>query len=244
MEKIAVTCLGSGAALGQGRFWSSLLVDGTILLELPPTSVPQLFRLGKDPTAIRHVFVSHFHADACFGLPFFLLLFCYLYERRETLYVVGPRGIGEKANELYDLAWPGLRKSGVVPRVPLAFVEVKDEGRFRAGDLAFEAVRAEHFGMDAFGFRFHCRGRTVAFTGDTGEGPSLDRLLAGADLVIAEFTHTAGHVGEGHLGRAAITRLVERARRSGTTVLATHLGGEPPRIEGLIVARDGETYLV
>ena len=84
---------------------------------------------------------------------------------------------------------------------------------------------SEHFHMDAFGFRFPCRGRTVAFTGDTGDGPQLDRLLAGADLVIAEYTHTAGPECEGHLGTAAITRLVERARRSGTTVLATHSRG-------------------
>jgi ribonuclease BN (tRNA processing enzyme) len=243
MEKIAVTCLGSGAALGFWRSWNSLLIDGTILLELPPTTVPQLFRLHVDPRAIRHVFISHLHGDAYFGFPFFLLLYCYLYEREEPLYVIGPRGIQKSVEMLFDLAWPGLRAGGVIPRVPIVFCELSHDGRVRAGDLCFEAVKMEHFSLDAFGFRFSSRGRTVAFTGDTGDCPQLERLTGGADLVITEFTETCDEGSEGHLGAAAISRLVRRLRQDGGTVLATHLGGEPPSIDGLVVARDGETYL-
>lgn len=244
MERIAVTCLGSGAALGRGRFWSSLLLDGRVLLGLPPTTVPQLERLGKDPAAIDYIFVSHLHADHYFGLPFFLLLFSYLYEREETLYIIGPVGMEEASERLYDLAWPELRKSGIVPRVPVSFIEVNEEGRFRAGDLSFQAVKVEHFGMDAYGFRFPWKGREVAFTGDTGDCPQLRHLLDGADLVITEFTHAFRTEDTGHLGAAEVLRLTERLRRQGATVLATHLGGDPDPIEGLIISRDGETYLL
>ena len=244
MERIAVTCLGSGAALGRDRMWSSLLLDGRILLSLPPTVVPQLYRLGKDPTTIDHIFISHCHADHYFGLPFFLLLYHYLYERKPPLYIIGPGGIKEATARLCDLAWPELRKCGIAPQVPILFVEIEEEGCFQAGDIAFQAVKLEHFGLEAYGYRFAYKGREIVFTGDTGECSQLDRLLDGAQVVILEFTHPDDAEDAGHLNAATVSRLTERLREQGATVLATHLSGEPQSIEGLIICHDGETYLV
>ena len=243
-ERIAVTCLGSGAALGGERLWSSLLLDERILFGLPPTAVPQLYHLGKDPTAIDYLFICHRHADHFFGLPFYLLLYRFLYARTRPLYVIGPAGMEEATVELCEIAWPEFSDDAVGYKVPLSFVEVDRDGEYAAGELRFRAVKMVHFGMDAYGFRFRYKGREVAFTGDTEDCPQLDSLLGGADLVITEFTHAFRTEGAGHLGTAAVSRIVERVRARGAIVLATHLGGEPAPIDGLTVCRDGETYLV
>ena len=246
MTSIAVTCLGSGAALGKDRFWSSLLLDNRVLLGCPPTAVPQLYRLKKDPTAIDYIFISHCHADHCFGLPFFFLLYAYLYEREEPLYIVGPSGMENTTKKLYDLAWPDLRKQGVQPHAPIHFVEIKADDTVQAGELIFQALRMTHFNMVSYGYRFVYKGREIAFTGDTGECRQLDRLVDGADLVITEFTHAFDSKDSGHLDADAVARLVKRL--AGTpkrpTILATHLAGDPKPIEGLTICRDGETYLV
>jgi len=246
MTTIAVTCLGSGAALGKDRLWSSLLLDDRILLGCPPTAIPQLYRFKKDPTAIDYIFISHCHADHCFGLPFFFLLYAYRYTREAPLYIVGPSGMKDTATKLYDLAWPDLRKRGVQPRAPIHFVEIKTEDTIQAGELSLRALKMAHFDMVSYGYRFAYKGREIAFTGDTGECRQLDQLADGADVVITEFTHAFHSEDPGHLDADAVARLVRRlaGARKKPTVLATHLVGDPEPIEGLTICRDGETYLV
>jgi ribonuclease BN (tRNA processing enzyme) len=244
MGKIAVTCLGSGAALGGKRLWSSLLLDDRIVLSLPPTSIPQLYRLNKDVRAIDYIFISHRHADHFFGLPFLLLLYCYLYERKDPLYIIGPSGMKEATESLFDLSWPELKSRGITPRVPLTFVEVDRQGEFRAGELGFRAVRLNHFGAETYGYRFAYKDREIAFTGDTGECAQLHELLDGVDVVVTEFTHAFESEDKGHMDAPAVSRLAKRLTAKGATVLATHLSGEPLPIEGLLICRDGETYIV
>jgi ribonuclease BN (tRNA processing enzyme) len=238
---ISVTCLGSGGALCLERLWSSLLVDGRILLSLPPTAVAQMHRVGVRPEAIDYIFISHRHADHFFGLPFFLLLFAFTLKRTEPLYIIGPAGMEQASRELYKLAWP---ENGKTLHVPLRYVEVDEEGRYEAGALAFDAVRMAHFGMDAFGYRFACGDRIIAFTGDTGDGPQVDRLLRGVDVLITEFTYPDDTPDEGHMNAVSVARVASLMRARGGTVLATHLSGHPAPVPGVTLCREGETYVV
>ena len=246
MTSIAVTCLGSGAALGKDRFWSSLLLDDRILLGCPPTAIPQLYRLNKDPSAIDYIFISHCHADHCFGLPFFFLLYAYRYTREEPLYIVAPSGIEATAEKLYELAWPDLQERGVRPRAPIQFVEIKTDEAVQAGELTVRPTRMAHFDMVSYGYRFVYQGREIAFTGDTGVCEELEQLADGADVVITEFTHAFDSEDPGHLDAEDVARLVRRLTETpkSPVILATHLSGEPEPIEGLTICRDGETYLV
>ena len=241
MSRIAVTCLGSGAALGHGRLWSSILVNGRIILDLPPSAVPQLYRVGADFASIDYVFISHFHADHSFGIPFFLLMHHFLASRSRPVYLIGPQGLAQRTAQLSALAWPELVKKGLAPDLTVKFVEIAGDGDYRAGDLRFTAVGMEHFGFETYGYRFAVGDRAIAYTGDTGECPQLHRLIAGADIVITELTHPTPTDDPGHLDVRAVRRIAQEA--SGT-VLATHLSGTPPAMEGVIACRDGETYVV
>jgi len=123
-------------------------------------------------------------------------------------------------------------------------VEIEAEGEFQTGDIGFSTVRMNHFGMDAYGYRFTYNGRKIAFTGDTGACPQLDRLCDGADIAITEFTHAVPSDDPNHLDVETVARLTALLRARGATVLATHMRETPDPIEGLLICRDGETYLV
>ena len=241
-DRIPILCLGSGAALTDGRQWNSLLIDGRILLDLPPTAIPQMHRLGIDTKDLDIVFISHHHADHSFGLPFLLLEYCVRFEREKPLFIVGPPGIEKKTHTACELAWPDMRKAGFEPRVPLRFVEVDREGEYRAGDLAFTAIPMEHFGLDALGYRFEYKGKTFAYTGDTGECDQLSRLLDGADVAIIELTHPVVREDPGHLDIEEFRYLTEELRARGAFVLATHMSGTPPDTDGITICEDGCTY--
>jgi len=224
--------------------WNCLLVDGSILLDMPPTAIPMMHRLGIDPPAIDVVFISHHHADHSFGLPFFLLEYCFRYERTEPLHIVGPPRIEELTDQICDLAWPNMRSQGFEPNVPLRFIEVCEEGEYEAGDLRFLAKPMAHFDLEALGYRFEHKGRTIAYTGDTGDCAAVCRLIEGADIAIVELTHDQTANDPGHLDVEEVTRLTEDLRREGAVVLATHMGGKPKPIDGITLCEDGKTYYV
>jgi ribonuclease BN (tRNA processing enzyme) len=150
----------------------------------------------------------------------------------------------EATVELCHAAWPDLKREDLAQRATVSFVEIGEEGKYQAGGIAFETVKMKHFGMDAYGYRFTYKGRKIAFTGDTEAGPHLDRLLAGADIVITELTYAVPSNDPGHLDIETVSEMVAQLRARGAIVLATHLRETPAPIEGLLICRDGETYLV
>jgi len=221
------------------------LIDGRILLDLPPTAIPQLDRLGQDASEIDQIFISHLHADHLFGVPFLLLAYCLVYERTRPLYLIGPVGLSRTVKALCSLAWPDMERHGFRPRVPVSYVELAREGTYSAGEQSFDAFPMQHFDLPAFGYRFAHRGRTFAYSGDTGECPGLDRLIGGADVAILEMTYAKRPGDPGHLDAESVRRTTSALRRRGATVLATHLGPEAvPPIDGLTVCEDGATYWV
>lgn len=226
-----------------------MLIDGKILLDLPPTAIPQMHRLGIDPKSVDVIFISHQHADHSFGLPFLLLEYCVRYERSEPLFIVGPTGLEEKTEQMCELAWPDMRAEGFRPRVPLRFVEIQNEGDYRAGVLSFKAIPMKHFGLNALGYRFDYEGKTFAYSGDTGECEQLCRLLEGVDVAIIELTHPRSsevpeHIDPGHLDNDEVVRITADLRKQGALVLATHMSGTPDPISGITICEDGETYYV
>jgi len=243
-NKIPIVCLGSGAALNDGRFWNSLLLDGRFLFDLSPTAIPQIHRLGLDPRAIEVIFISHLHADHLFGIPFLFLEYRLRYERTGPLHIVGPAGLAEEIETLCTLAWPELERGGLGPRIEPVFTVVTEEGEYSVGGLTFTAIPMEHFGLDAFGYRFDYKGKTFAYTGDTGEGDAAGRLLEGADVAIVELTHPRPTDDPGHLDVDGVARLTEGLVRKGATILATHMSETPPPIAGITICEDGKTYWV
>jgi ribonuclease Z len=242
-DPISLTCLGSAAALSDGRLWNGLLLDRRILLDCPPTAIPQLHKLGVEPTEIDVVFISHLHADHTFGLPFLLLEYCIRYEREAPLYIVGPPRLEESTRQLCALAWPDMERHGFRPRVPTVFIEVTP-GLHRAGDLEFEAIPMQHFDLAAFGYRFVYQDRVIAYSGDTEECSALSRLTEDPDVLILEMTHPRETPEPGHMDARAVDRLTRPARRRGAKVFATHMSCCAEPIDGITLCEDGKTYWI
>jgi ribonuclease BN (tRNA processing enzyme) len=244
-ESIRFLCLGSGAAMSDGRPYSSILVDDRILLDLPPTAVVQLHRFGVAPAKIDTIFISHVHADHVFGLPFLLLEYCICYERSEPLNIVGPPGLEKTVDLLCELAWPDMKRAGFVPHVPIVYTEVEAGRTYRVSDLEFVPFAMKHFGLAAFGYRIDYRGRTIAFSGDAGESPEIERLMERADAAILELTCPRVCETGGHLGPDAFVRYVEPLVKAGALVLATHMGKVPEDpIDGVTLCEEGHVYRI
>ena len=74
--------IGTGNAFAPpGRLHACLCIDRNILVDLPPTVMPQLRSMGLDASDINHVLITHWHGDHTFGIPFFMLDRRYISDR-------------------------------------------------------------------------------------------------------------------------------------------------------------------
>ena len=229
--------LGSGNAFGaQGRAFSSLLVNGRYLFDCGPTVLQQLRKAGVSHRDIDAVFISHFHADHFFGLPFLFLASRYEGRERE-LTIVGPPGIQERTERLMALGYSHLLDEA---QFGVRFVEVSDGMRGRVCGLDFTAARVEHVQqLDCFAFRAEPGGRSLVYSGDTTLCPGLLCLSEGAEVIVLELSCEGVPV---HLSADGVAAVARHA--PGAQIILTHLDGLQERREfpGMIVAEDGARY--
>jgi ribonuclease BN (tRNA processing enzyme) len=229
--------LGSGNAFAaQGRAFSSFLLNDRYLFDCGPTVLQQLAKAGLASRDIEAVFISHYHADHFFGLPF-LLLDAKYGGRTRDLTIVGPPGIEVRTRSLLELGYPGVVDSAGYER---HYVEVRDGFCDRIGDLRLTAARVEHVDeFDCFAYRAEIAGRSLVYSGDTTLCDGLLRLVAGAEVIVTECSCNGVPV---HLGPSGVEEVARHA--PGAKIIVTHLDGlkHPTNFEGLIVAEDLARY--
>lgn len=193
------------------------------------------------PEDIEVVFVSHFHGDHIFGLPFLLLEYLHLTPRTKDLTIIGPPGIQERIEVVTEAGFPHLTTKDA--GYNLRYQEVKDGGEERLsvsdGSLTFRALRVEHVSdLDCYGFRVQVDGRMVAYSGDAVLCDALVALGEGADVFVVECSCWDAACGP-HLRPSDIVELRRRISPR-TTFILTHLdaGSVDLDLENVLVAED------
>jgi ribonuclease BN (tRNA processing enzyme) len=226
--------LGSGNAFGDhGRAFSSFLLNGAHLFDCGPTTLQQMKRAGVSSGQLRGVFISHFHADHFFGLPF-LFLDAWREGRREDLWVAGPPGVAERAESLLELAFPLLPGGG--PAFARRYVEVQDGFQGELAGVQFEASEVEHVpNLQCFAFRALPNGRSLTYSGDSRLCPGLLKLVPGSEVLVMECACGDDQV---HMCPEDLLEVRKRADE-GARIILTHLERTPgPELAGFLAATD------
>ena len=236
---LELTFLGSGNAFVEDRYWSSFVLNRRYLFDAPPTLLPHLHKLGISTLDIAAVFISHFHADHFFGLPFLLLDYEHVSKRTENLTIVGPAGIEKIAEEISQLGFPGLI-GGAQPYRRI-YVEAREGSEGMAADLPYRAVGVEQSSstsLECLGYKVNVGGRVLSYTGDTIMCDGVRELARDADALVIDCSCWRKPC-EHHISFDEIRRF-RREVPLETTFIITHLeAGHPDEdIEGVIVAED------
>jgi len=185
-EPLELLFLGSGNGFApEGRYWSSFLLNGRYLFDCSPVALPHLKKCGVALAEIEAVFISHFHADHLFGLPFLLFEYGYVTPRETELTIIGPPGIEERVRTLTESGFPNTFNRDIGSR--LVFEEVADGRAGEVGGLRFVPRAVPHVDdFPCFGYRAEVGGRALAYSGDSMMCDALVDLAVGADVFVVE----------------------------------------------------------
>lgn len=207
-----------------GRTWR-------ILLDLGSGALGALHRY-VDPLTIDAVLLSHLHADHCLDLTGYYVMRKYHPSGPQPrIPVWGPVGTADRMARAYDLP--------LEPGMTHEFDFRTWDGPVRIGPFAVEPVPVVH-PVPAYGLRVSVDGAVVAYSGDTGPCPALDRVADGVDLFLAEasFLESDENPEDLHLTGADCGAIASRAGVK--SLVITHV---PPWHDARIALREAsEVY--
>jgi ribonuclease BN (tRNA processing enzyme) len=153
----------------------------------------QLALAGLRLPEVRHVFLTHWHADHVCGYGSLLLL-SWLSGRTSTLHAWGPKPLERhtalwreaQSVEVADGRRFGLPSFGRTVRTH-QFNFHGSRVLLRTRDVTVTSARVDHPQLrDAYAYRFDTRACSVVFSGDTRRSPALESLAYGCDILVHE----------------------------------------------------------
>ncbi|GAC52295.1 bifunctional adenosylcobinamide kinase/adenosylcobinamide-phosphate guanylyltransferase [Gordonia amicalis] len=229
------------------RAQTAALVDDVLMLDFGPDAPGAAVRHGCSLAGVRHVLVTHAHAD---HLAPQSLLFRSWVERSGDLEVIGPADALDSCR-----AWVG-------PGDPVRFTPVVAGDQVRVGEYDVRVLPARHkVFRDGDAVLYDVTGpdgTRLLWASDTGVWPGeWFGAVAGVAFDAVFLEETFGDredLSDGHLGLTGFATMVEAMRKVGavvdsTDVVAVHLGHHNPpvgtlreRLRGLgaRAGRDGE----
>jgi ribonuclease Z len=206
--------LGTGGAINDGLPYNAFIVDDTLLVETPPDIMNSLYREGVDRKGISTIYISHFHADHCFGLPF-LLLKNFFDGFMSEIDIYGPEGLKQRVSELCALAF-GL-ESRMLSWVK-KFVkchEVKEGKEIKLCEkYKLTPIRMFH-SEETYGFNLNADGKRLLYIADSYWDISLLSYIEDADAILIDLNGEKSdtvkvHISEEDLVEHALPRYKNR----------------------------------
>ena len=183
--------------LGSGGSWPSrernpvsvaLRWEGEVILFDCAEGTQRQFMLSSVSfMQVRHVLISHLHADHFLGLPGLVETMA-LNDRKEPLHIYGPEGSARRLQTLFTVGY-------FTPRFELVFHELRGGETVPLGKLVLRCARAAHQ-VPALAFSVEEPGRAGRFNLDKAktlgipEGPLFNRLQSGETVSAAGRTYT------------------------------------------------------
>jgi hypothetical protein len=243
--------LGTGGAINKGLPYNAFVVDRTHLCEMPPDIMITIPRHGFSVMDIDTVFISHFHADHIFGLPFFMLdrfLRVHRTGKDPALTVFGPAGIAKAAKDLLATAFGVDHPSIVWMCRRVLFVEIGESSRRSfVPDHPIRYWRLDH-PVPTFGYTFYRAEGSALFCyiSDSVWGPGVTQMVSEKpEAVIVDLNGSRSDEPQMHICREDVIEKGLPITLDKTVYYGTHLLEEftasDPRIK---CAKPGAVYYV
>ena len=196
-----LTILGSSDAFNSaGRCHSCYLIEGPecgpVMIDIGGSGLVALRKAGRTPLELAGLAITHLHGDHLGGLPFLLLDAAYNQPRTQALPIVGPIGLANRVDALFQATYRELAQMHLPFECPM-----KELAPSASADLAGFSIRgylADHMDPPDYPLSFRItapNGKTIAFSGDTAMNPRLLEAADHVDLLVAECSALVPPIG-------------------------------------------------
>lgn len=229
---------------------ANVLVRGAdaYLVDVGDGAVQQLAKAKIRVPQVKAAFLSHLHVDHTGGLAALLGLRNQT-DIRDVITVYGPPGTRELVDGIIASMQPAARAGYGIPGQPwpapaeaIKVVELADGQMVDLGGMKVRVAQNTHYDFapgsaedqryKSFSYRFDLPERSIVYTGDTGPSAAVEKLAAGADLLVSEMIDVDATL-------AAVARNAPNMPEAARKKLAQHLTTHHlvPRDIGLLASR-------
>ena len=181
-----IKILGTGGAINNGLPYNSFIINDELLIESPPDIMNSLFREGIDRQNISKIYISHFHADHCFGLPF-LLLSNFNDRLKINIKITGPEGIEKRVADICTLAFGAEHKMQKWIREHINYEKIECDKEIKI-DTQHKLTPIKMFhSPETYGFVLESEGKKTVYIADTYWEDSLLEYIKDADNVLIDL---------------------------------------------------------
>ncbi|NLA74980.1 MAG: MBL fold metallo-hydrolase [Deltaproteobacteria bacterium] len=209
-----IKILGTGGAINDGLPYNSFIVDNCLLVETPPDIMNSLYREGIDRRNISTIYISHFHGDHCFGLPF-LLLKNFFDGYTDTIHIKGPAGIKKWVLDICSFAFGPENRMQDWVRTHIISEEVIEGRCITLGrGYSLTPIRMFH-SAETYGFTLESQGKRLLYIADSSWDNSLLSYMDHADAVLIDLNGEKSdivkvHISEEELAEHALPRFKDK----------------------------------
>jgi len=232
-----LTFVGTGEAFDPDLPNTSLLYEGRarILLDCGYAVPHALWRTTRDPEALDAVYLSHGHADHCFGLPA-LLVWMRVAGRRGPLRLLGGPGASAWLPRVLELGYPGALDPS--RSFPLIVDELGPDVPYPIDGLTLRAAPSAH-SVPNHAVRIDEPGTSVAYSGDGAPTAATTELFRGVHHLVHECYGPAP-AAPGHASfEEVISCAVEAAVREVHLVHVSRQDADRTRVRELVTSHRG-----
>jgi ribonuclease BN (tRNA processing enzyme) len=247
---VTLGTMGGPVADGSRSQPANLLLHGddAYLVDVGDGTVQQLANAKVALPRVKAVFLSHLHVDHTGGLAALLGLRNQT-DVRGVLTVYGPPGTRELVAGIVASMQPAAAagygmpgKPWAAPQSTVTAIELADGADLSIAGIRVRAAQNTHYDFapgsaadkrfKSFAYRFDTGTRAIVYTGDTGPSAAVEKLAAGADLLVSEMIDLETTL-------ASIARAAPGMPEAARGQLSQHLSAHhlTPREVGLLAAR-------
>jgi ribonuclease BN (tRNA processing enzyme) len=164
----------------------SFLIDGSLLLDAGTISSV----LTEDEQwSIRNIFITHSHLDHIRSIPALAdnIIIKNIASHNVLVHSIAPVISAMQLHMFNNVIWPDFTKLPSPDNPVLSFKTIESLKEYQVEDYIIKAVDVDHT-VPAVGYLVTCKGKTIAYTGDTGPTDAFWRYVSGVDVMIVEVS--------------------------------------------------------
>lgn len=221
--------LGNGGFIGNGLPYNSFLIDGNFLVEGPPDIMPSMRSQGILLPQIKRIFLSHFHGDHYFGMPFLTLNLYALYSEQADKFamidIIGPEGVREHIISLQEIAVSPENPSVSGIDEIYNFIEIDRSSHLRIGDQDEMVFHRMNHSRETYGFSIIRNGAyELTYLPDTIWDDSFIKIISNRPkYIICDLNGDSSDGMRVHMAEQDIAEKAIPVTGDATVYIGTHL---------------------